>query len=414
MGGDIRQACDPVSDRGQVHTPPDLARRMAPGHRFGRRTDARRTARYTQGRAHRGTQRASAWPDFTDLEHRSGTVDGHDLLQFLRHQPSEELRRSGGGRWSFWGVLSIKVGDTAPKLAAGGDSPPGDDSGCRVCHLVAAFGSRLVTQRGENYSVGSAFDLSASGPTTETQMQGGILFPGLYPDGAKELDRSGLRTLPDGAPLASTGFSDIAIEVISPVFSPDGTKVAFSVAQGPQSTIAGAQLVAASFDDATNTFSNPVMLIDNTAAAASNPGYLPGWPAFLPTGDALLFHQQLAAPPPNGAAGDVLHTWMGARAEVWWTHVSNTMPTRLNRLNGRDANGQSYLPVGEGGQVISCDSGGQIHGGVDADHPDDTTLNYEPTVLPIVATRPTCVSIGSAPSTVESSKSGPVGSSLRR
>src|SRR5690606_18477611 len=92
-----------------------------------------------------------------------------------------------GGDGRFGGaVLSIKVGDSGPSLTAGGN---GDSSYCRVCHSVAADGSRLVTQRGDN-STSSAYDLSPSG-STETPMGIAAEFPGVYPDGSMALSPSG-------------------------------------------------------------------------------------------------------------------------------------------------------------------------------------------------------------------------------
>ena len=54
-------------------------------------------------------------------------------------------------------TLSIDVGATAPKLVAGTSTP--DNSGCRVCHSVSAYGDRMVVQHGDDYSATSAYDL---------------------------------------------------------------------------------------------------------------------------------------------------------------------------------------------------------------------------------------------------------------
>src|SRR5262249_10902220 len=65
-----------------------------------------------------------------------------------------------------------------------------------------------------------------------------------------------------------------------------------------------------------------------------------------------------------------LTTWQGSQAELWWADVPpnwNTpaSPHRLDALNGFTS-GQSYLPTTTA-------------------HPDDTKLNYEPTVNPIAS-----------------------------
>ena len=56
-----------------------------------------------------------------------------------------------GGTICFGGAtLAIKRGATSPVLVAGANSPQGDQSGCRVCHSVAAGGATLITEHGDN------------------------------------------------------------------------------------------------------------------------------------------------------------------------------------------------------------------------------------------------------------------------
>src|SRR5262245_22685146 len=65
-----------------------------------------------------------------------------------------------GGDGLFGGaVLSIHAGDTAPLLVAGSN---GGDAQCRVCHSVAANGSRLVARHGSGAG-SSAYDLTPNG-----------------------------------------------------------------------------------------------------------------------------------------------------------------------------------------------------------------------------------------------------------
>jgi hypothetical protein len=74
----------------------------------------------------------------------------------------------------------------------------------------------------------------------------------------------------------------------------------------------------------------------------------------------------------------------GARSELWWVTTGATpQAIPLLALNGRSAPGVSYLPLlpnnhdGKGGVTDPKDSQSEVGW-------DDTTLNYEPTVLPVV------------------------------
>ncbi|HKU42066.1 MAG TPA: hypothetical protein VJR89_28100, partial [Polyangiales bacterium] len=83
----------------------------------------------------------------------------------------------------------------------------------------------------------------------------------------------------------------------------------------------------------------------------------PGWPFFLPDGTGLVFQLELAP----GENNEHFVTRKGARGELWWTDL-NGHAHALDR-----ANGKGYLPTGPLG------------------HSDDATLQYEPTVAPLVA-----------------------------
>jgi hypothetical protein len=78
-----------------------------------------------------------------------------------------------------------------------------------------------------------------------------------------------------------------------------------------------------------------------------------------------VFHNTVA---PGGRSP--ISTWSGAKAELWFVNVTASAATQAvpaSALNGKLPDGKtSYLPS-------------------NANHPDDTVLNYEPTVSPIAS-----------------------------
>lgn len=284
-----------------------------------------------------------------------------------------------GGDGRFGGaVLGIHVGDTAPYLVAGNN---GNATQCRVCHSVAADGSRLVTQR--DGGVTSEYTLTPNG-AVESALANGAEFPAVYPDGSRMLDAQGrIIPLPNSAtpvPASANGLSAISANLVTPMFSPDGTQVVFAMLVSPAFSNATQKLVVADFDAATQMFSSPVVVADYTGSPAQT---RPGWPAFLPDGASVVFHKQTAA----GIDGNNLYdlrTRKGAKAELVWTDTANPASvTPMNLLNGRDAQGNSYLPIHEGGTNMSCLADNAQVGNIDPTHADDVNTNYEPTVNPI-------------------------------
>ncbi len=286
-----------------------------------------------------------------------------------------------GGDGRFGGaVLSIHVGDTAPQLVAGAD---GGSAQCRVCHSVAADGSRLVVQHGDSNGASSAYDLTPSG-SVEHPLAIGASFPGVYPDGSRALSTSGqLLPLPDDStPLPVSGLDTVATSLGTPAFSPDGALVAFNPMAGPGVANPTQKLVVMEFDAASGAFSNPVEVVDDTGQPAET---RPGWPAFFPDGKSIVFHHQSAAGFDGNASG-ALATRKGARARIAWTGATAGSPVHdLDRLNGGDGNGGSALPKLATPISLGCGADGKQVGGIDADHGADIDLNYEPTVNPVAS-----------------------------
>jgi WD40-like Beta Propeller Repeat len=277
-----------------------------------------------------------------------------------------------GGNHLYGGaVLSIHVGDTGPKLTAGGNSAtPGTDDAtqCRVCHSVAALGTRLVVSEGDNYSARSAYDLSPNGATEHVLTNEGPWFPGVYPDGSLMLTADGLLLpLPsDATPITTVGLPGGSLDM--PAFSPDGTLVAFN----PN---LGGQIDVMRFAAATATFSNQITVVSDTGSVT------PGWPAFFPDSKSIVFEQESAPSQIDGHGSNILWTREGAEGQLAWASVSGTASvTPLDQLNGK-----GYLPTGPTPTLSCIGDEGFEEGSSLAVHDDDVDKNYEPTVNPIAS-----------------------------
>lgn len=279
-----------------------------------------------------------------------------------------------GGDGTFGGAtLGIRVGDTGPTLVAGAT---GTEGYCRVCHSVSADGSRLVSS---NQSPDSfAYDLAADGGVTETPTGALLEFPAVYPDGSMALSSEGeLYLLPEAdAPLTTTGLDGLAEGFGTPMFSSDGTKLAFNaMVSGADQTI-----VVVDFDFETLAFTSPVTVVDFTGQSEEN---RPGWPAFFPDGNSLVFHSQTDSGLDSNNVGD-LRTRKEARAQIHWVSATASGEvTPLNQLNGMDSDDNSYLAPLRDPIAMSCTADGDQVGDQDQRHEDDVNLNYEPTVNPV-------------------------------
>lgn len=281
-----------------------------------------------------------------------------------------------GGDGMFGGaVLSIKVGDTAPQLVAGTNGTPAN---CRVCHSVSADGSRLIAQHGDQTYVSSGYAITPNGVTEQTLSQSAV-FPAITPDGLYALNQSGqlLDLANAGNPVAVNGLSSVSTNLGTPSFAPSGDKLVFNPMAGPGIANPTRKLVVMDFDPLTNTFSNPIEIVDNSALPAQT---RPGWPAFFPDGAAVVYQQQIAAGADGNNLGD-LRTRKGAKAYLAWTAANGTgTPAPLDR-----ANGAGYLPQLLSPINMTCTGDGVQVGGIDTTHADDVNLNYEPTMNPIAS-----------------------------
>jgi hypothetical protein len=284
-----------------------------------------------------------------------------------------------GGDKKFGGAtLGIRVGDTDPKLVAGST---GGEANCRVCHSVSADGSRLISPNQSSSSF--SYALNANGDANETMMGAYAEFPGMYPDGSLALTGKGqVLQMPDGsASVAATGMSDIATDIGTPMFSPDGKRVVFNPLSGPASLTNPMQkLVVVDFDRQSLAVSNPLIAVDYTGQPAET---RPGWPAFFPDGKSIVYHHQTKAGFDGNTLGD-LRTRKGALARIYWNGLSGTeTSTALDRLNGLDESGNSYLAALSAPTTLNCTGDSKTVGNIQASHESDVDLNYEPTVNPV-------------------------------
>jgi hypothetical protein len=291
-------------------------------------------------------------------------------------------------------ILGVRSGDLGPSLVVGQDSS--DDTGCRVCHVVSSKGRWLLTQSeqgnpgdGQSY----LYDLTAmdvQGSSVTLMPQGTFAWAGLKGDGSYALTNSidpsssnpAINNSANGNATSSfwafsaspvvgtlTGLP-AGVAAGYPSYSPDDTLMTYVDATGSTQNIHG-PIVVASYAAATQTFSNPMTVV--TPASGQRVGY----PVILPDNSGIIFETQV-----RQGSDNVLATRNGARSELWWTNLAGTVtPVAL-----ANANGKGYLPIGamdHGADFNAPDP--QYNPGADEASYDDTTLNYEPTVLPIVS-----------------------------
>jgi len=304
-------------------------------------------------------------------------------------------------------VLAIKHGATDPTLVT-------SSTECQVCHGVAAKGSDLVAEDDKYPGDGNDWDVwyDLTNPT-QPQWPGTWLpktTPGLYtwgaisPDGLVYFSNSapcniasgskcmspdpnnalegatdtpsGLYALSSGSGIVSPSQIQTQLGLTSqlggslPEFSPDGKHVVFTFYKGGPGSDGshgdGKSLAVVDFDESTKTFSNLRTLYTPTCS-----GCVATAPFFLPTSDGVVFELVTRS---NGwfagttADKSVDQSWSncpnlnGARAELWWVDLATKQAHRLDI-----ADGNGYLPTGPDG------------------HDDDTSLQFDPTVAPIVS-----------------------------
>jgi hypothetical protein len=180
--------------------------------------------------------------------------------------------------------------------------------------------------------------------------------------------------------MTAVGLSDIASNIGTPMFSPDGKRVVFNPLSSGSLANPKQKLVVVDFDRKTLEFSKPLTAVDYTGQPDET---RPGWPAFFPDGKSIVYHHQTKAGSDGNNLGD-LRTRKGALARLYWNGLSGTeASTPLDRLNGFDEQGASYLAPLRAPVALTCSGDGVSVGGIQASHESDVDLNYEPTVNPV-------------------------------
>jgi hypothetical protein len=288
-------------------------------------------------------------------------------------------------------VLKIRSGDASPSVVT---------TQCRVCHVVSSRGQMLLAQGNSDWRNYNSFtyDLSQTSPSPQSiSPDGRFAWAALTSDGSLAftntawLSRSNPAVNNDKSELWQmgstptkttwTGLSSVAAGF--PAFAPDDKLMAFvDLSKATPDSSGGVwdvlgPLTVAPFDATTHAFSTPTVL------ATPAPGQRFGSPTFLPDDSAVVYETHVRDGDPAVVCGfqsePSLDTRNGARGEIWWVNVNGAPhPVALAALNGK-----GYLPLGPNN-----------HGGATASDPmdpfdetnwDDTTLAYEPTVLPIAA-----------------------------
>ena len=300
-------------------------------------------------------------------------------------------------------ILGVRSGDLGPKLVVGKNSPvngqgnPSDDSGCRVCHIVASRGRWLITQS-EQGTPGDGrsflYDLTAAdvqGSAVQLTQEGVFAWAAMVGDGSYALTNTinpsstnpavingaaGTATSSfwkfGAAPTAAT-TSGLPANVSAgyPSYSPDDKKFTYVDVAGSTQDVKG-PLMVASYNAATRAFTTPT----NLHAPAS--GQRVGFPVFLPDNSGIVFETEVR----SSQSDSVMVTRNGARSELWWVKTAGGAAARLDTLNGKSG-GTPYIPIGANNHGIAGAADPQSS--YNETGLDDTTLNYEPTVLPIVS-----------------------------
>jgi hypothetical protein len=306
----------------------------------------------------------------------------------------DSLITTGGGV-ANGGVIAIKPRSPDPVLAV-----PSMAGKCHVCHEVSADGSRLFAEDGDHYENGASYDLTNGGARTSyqtTPAPPGIagnnrkfVWSGVYPDGTFALASSrfareaylqtdaALFSSADGSMLSPVTGLNVVQSAVTPSFSPDGRKVVFNFWEGTGgggvNAGAGRSLAIMDFNcgqtaGSVKCAASPTYAFSGLRQIYADANRYPAWASFLPDGKAVVFHNTTqpgtcgpATPDRNSIYNCHLTTWYNAHAELWLAEDAATQTAR--RLDA--ANGVGYLPT-------------------NGLHPDDTQLNYQPTVNPVAS-----------------------------
>ena len=177
-------------------------------------------------------------------------------------------------------------------------------SGCTACHAVSANGSRMVADpyNAFNNGAGSSYALTPNIAPNPAPLMAGVpngTFVGMFPDGTMYLGNAHSDMGLGGPRAGSPGYAgpvnaglyetdtgnaitntNIPTTAMTPMFSPDGTLLAFN----DYAISNGAGLATMSFDESTRTATSYKQVFEVTGTTT-----YPGWPFFLPDNGGLVF-----------------------------------------------------------------------------------------------------------------------------
>lgn len=303
------------------------------------------------------------------------------------------------------GIMRIPAGQSATVVvSAGGGLPTNLNKGaqCTACHSVSANGSVMSAgSQNDANSLGDwnpvtsqTYNLDTTGKAAiRTQTTNGQLFSfiGLSPDGSMGIvsglapkrnwpfmphgvfstpgTASKLIDTATGLDIAAPSLTQLVQYATTPVFSPDGAHVAYinsdklgaactdSTCTGACLTTCQRVLSVMDFDGKASppAFSNARDLVIDAGA-----GKAVAWPTFLPDSKGIIY-QQGDSLDSSQFVGDFVPL-TPQFGELRLVETQDKTIKMLNSINGRDANGQLYLPYGE-----------MVEG----------RMNYEASVLPV-------------------------------
>ena len=270
-----------------------------------------------------------------------------------------------GGGVQNGAVLSIKPGGNA-QLLIGGPS----EGQCTVCHAVSADGSTLIAAHptpaaGNNYQSSSAYDLkNAAAEEFHSDSRSDYAFGGLYPDGSLFMSLATFASSNDadypqapnvpgtqglgahpaqlvqtktGTVVAAPGWDGVVANSVTPAFSPDGKKIAFTHYDKDQ----GHTLAVMGFALATSTFSG---LTD----FATDPNNFLCWPPSRPTPGGSSTRPTTAPTTARGTARTTPPGTFDAKGDLYIAHLASNTTARLDLVDGY-RNGNAVPAVRDAG-----------------------------------------------------------------
>jgi hypothetical protein len=293
--------------------------------------------------------------------------------------------RSEDGEESNGAIMRIRAGQEAEPVKVG----------CTVCHTVSANGNVLATGIGYwaegvvsgdpetfNPTDSAAFELDESGGvaqlfrTTEGRT---FSFMALSPDGRVGMTsgvppakfppfvsrgvysgmgfESELIDTATGAAITAPSLGNLVKYAQTPAFSPDGKRVVYVDGDilALDSNNRVLSVLDVNLEASPPAFSNLRHIVEKTGDKAV------AWPSFLPDGNGVIYHDgdsfdsSLFNPDANAPAG-------AQYAELRLVDIAKKRENPLHALNGRDEDGDFYLPYGSA---------------------EEGRMNYEASVLPV-------------------------------